>query len=87
LKRIDQVSRIVEDCFICFQNEAIHVTSCGHSMCKDCFSSLSSPKCPFCRKENVTLFLKSEVQVEKEEKPMVVTRITKKLGLNEVQLT
>jgi hypothetical protein len=86
LKRIDQVSRIVEDCFICFQNDAIHVTSCGHSICKDCFQSLSSPKCPFCRKKNVTLFLKSEVQVEKvetEEKPMVVTRITKKLSLVE----
>eukprot|EP01080_Neovahlkampfia_damariscottae_P007038 gene7038-11203_t len=83
LKRIQQISLESDECYICFDNEAKHITSCSHSICEECFSKLSSSQCPFCRTKNISLFLKSEIQnknVDEEEK-IKEKKVTKKLNL------
>lgn len=41
-------------CPICFElvsSQTIHITWCGHILCKGCYGSLPEKKCPICRKD------------------------------------
>lgn len=42
-----------EECGICYDTKCdIHITThCGHEMCSDCYNSLQSTTCPYCRQQ------------------------------------
>ena len=40
---------IIEECFICFENEYKIELKCKHSICFNCYPKIN--KCPFCRGE------------------------------------
>lgn len=42
-----------EECGICYDTQCdIHITTrCGHEMCSDCYNSLQSTTCPYCRQQ------------------------------------
>ena len=37
------------ECVVCFE-KTIHITECGHFVCKSCRSQLQKSECPYCRK-------------------------------------
>ena len=38
-----------QDCCICYENQCIYETNCGHFICLFCILSMKNNKCPICR--------------------------------------
>jgi hypothetical protein len=70
-KRLNQVLKDTDECFICMDKNAEIVFQCAHQMCTDCYPALPDQSCPFCREQITSKMNKVEfakLQAEKEQK-------------------
>lgn len=68
-------------CSICYENEWLTKTPCGHDICVSCLCQIRKPECPICRfdlKNSIPKVLKPRTQID-----ILRNRITNRQATNQ----
>ena len=87
LEKLDNIILKEESCAICFQDESLSLTKCGHIYCKECILKWISQKknCPICKKNllisDIYLIKKEKMEIEIENNiNSLINKYGSKLG-------